>query len=152
MLKEEDNKKYVTLYGVYVNARPYLEKQCKKYGYKTPKYETFSKVIRTFFNECINAAIYEYKTITLPYRYGTIGGVKTLCVNRNPVKVYWLRENGKNVKHTEKLDINSFDGYWYSVIWNFPKNLQMYKFTLSKTWKKKLFFNVLDGGDYPIRE
>lgn len=151
MLVEQDSKGYISLYGIYLNAKPYLERECKRHGYRVPKYETFSKIIRTFLTEVLNAVIYDYKTVTLPYRYGTIQGIKTLCTKFNPKKVYWVRENGKNVKKVEKIDVNEFDGYFYSVIWNFADKFKKYRFTLSKEWKKKLFTNVLEGADYPIR-
>lgn len=150
--KEQDNKGYVTMYGVFKRALPYLEKECKKAGIRVPKYDNFSIIVRKFFDIIFNDVIYKYSTYKLPYRYGTITGVKTLCTRFNPTKTWWEVEDGKRVKKSAKVTINEFGGYYYHMFWELPQKFIAYRFAASKKWKKKIFFNVMEGGDYPIKE
>lgn len=149
-LSPNNSKKYVTLYGIYLHALPFMERESERLGIRVPKYNKFSFIVRKYLDEVFKLAIFKHKAIQLPQKLGKIFCSKVLCTRYTPHYKYFT--GGEDSKALDRrFDVDRFDGYFFVLYLALCKKFsRRYKFDAAKRWKRALFGNVLDGSDYPV--
>jgi hypothetical protein len=148
------NKGSYTLFGVFEEARDRINERIAelpkgKTNIKSISYRTFASIIRTYLKMVFYQVIHKGWGIDLYNKFGRIRVVKTQCIRYNPVKHYWVTENGKKVRKEQKLDVNKTGGYFHFIFWDCPKRLRHYKFFSAKCQKRKYYELAMNGFEYP---
>lgn len=152
-IKSSDNNGFVTLKGVFEDAREDINKELAalpKGVTKTKKigYRLFGDIMRAYFKIMFEELLLG-RSFSMLNKFGTLRVVKTLCIRYNPFtyKVY-TDENGKKRVKKVKFDINKYGGYWHFIFWDVGKKWRQYEFEPSIKWKRKYMKAVDNGKEY----
>ena len=86
-LSPNNSKKYVTLYGIYLHALPFMERESERLSIRVPSYNKFSFIVRKYLDEIFKLAIFKHKAIQLPQKLG---------------KIFYKNRDGKLETHVSK--------------------------------------------------
>jgi hypothetical protein len=107
----------------------------------------FSKIVNRYIQEVFKEVIQNGKVFSLHNRLGRLIVVKSKCIRYNPTKVYFVTENGKKVRKTQKIE--TINGRWAYLFWDVGKKWRMYRFKPAPKFKKQITENFMKGFDYP---
>lgn len=134
MTEDKYKNKIYTIDKLYELIKDSLNEELKANGYRKIGLRSFKQVIKHYFKHIYNRVVYNYETVEIYDRFGTLTGNKKLCTEFNP----------------KYIDVNKTDGYFYFMLWLRPKAYRRWAFKPAPIWKKRQFQNVRDnGGDYP---
>ena len=144
-----NNKGEHTMSGIYNEVVDDLREDVKSLqNSQHVNIATFTKVVNLYFKYWFEEIIQNREIMSLHNKLGHLFVIKTKCNRYEPTKTYFVTENGKKVRKTEKLKLRN--GMFPFVFWDCGKKWRMFKLVPAPKWKKKIYHNFFNlTQDYP---
>jgi len=108
----------------------------------------FSRVMSLYFKYWFEQVINNMSVMDWHNKFGSLFVVKALCIRYNPIKIYFVTENGVKVRKEAPLEMRN--GKRAFMFWDCGKKWRMYKFSPATKWNRIIFDNFQRKNmDYP---
>jgi len=146
--KPTNNKGEYGMTGIFLEAKEGLRKEVKGLqGSMHISIGLFTRIINLYIKKMFHEVIHNNDVFSLHNKMGHLFVVKSLCIRYNPTKIYFITENGKKIRKTQKIETKG--GRWAFMFWDVGKKWRMYRFNPAREFKKQIAENFLKGNNYP---